>query len=105
MRAELDREGTADPKRRIAFIGLLGSVPALELRQDERERREAALALGAAFEQRGVGMVFDVVNDGSLPPDAGAKTRRALVAGTAFVFGLPLLAIAVGTFAPRRTRS
>jgi hypothetical protein len=50
-------------------------------------------------------MVFDVVNDGSLAPDAGAKSRRALVAGTAFVFGLPLLAIAVGAFAPRRKRS
>jgi uncharacterized protein involved in exopolysaccharide biosynthesis len=100
MRAELDR-GNAVPERRIAFIGLLGSLPALELRQDERERREASLALGASLEQRGIGMVFEVVNDASLPTDAGASRRRVFVAGTAFVFGLPLLAIAVGAFARR----
>jgi hypothetical protein len=105
MRTELDRGSAAVPERRIAFIGLLGSLPALELRQDERERREASLALGAALEQRGVGMVFEVVNDGSLPTDPGAKSRRALVAGSAFVFGVPLLAIALGAFAPRRIRS
>jgi hypothetical protein len=105
MRMELDRASPAAPERRIAFIGLLGSLPALELRQDERERREASLALGAALEQRGVGMVFEVVSDGSLPIDTGASRRRAVVAGSAFVFGLPLLTIALGAFAPRRMAS
>jgi hypothetical protein len=104
MRAELDR-GAAPPERRIAFIGLLGSLPALELRQDERERREASLALGAALEQQGIGLVFEVVNDASLPTDAGARSKRVVMASTAFVLGLPLLAIAVGAFAPRRTNS
>jgi hypothetical protein len=104
MRAELDRGGAAAPDLRIAFIGLLGSLPALELRQDERERREASMALGAALEQRGIGRVFEVVNDASLPTDTGAPRRRVFVAGTAFVLGLPLLAIAVGAFAPRRIR-
>ncbi len=103
MRAELDHESPAAPERRVAFIGLLGSLPALELRQDERERREASLAVAAALEQRGIGMVFEVVDDASLPADSGAKSQRVLVASAAFVFGLPLLAIAVGTFAPRRT--
>lgn len=46
--------------------------------------------------------MFEVVNDASLPSDTGAKSKRLLVAGTAFVFGLPLLAIGVGAFAPRR---
>jgi hypothetical protein len=105
MRAELDRGSAAAPERRIVFIGLLGSLPALELRQDERERRAASLALGAALEQRGIGMVFEVVNDASLPTDAEAKSRRLLVARTAFVLGLPLLSIALGAFAPRRTPS
>jgi hypothetical protein len=105
MRAELDQESAAAPQRRIEFIGLLGSLPALELRQDERERREASLALGAAFEQRGVGTVFEVVNDASLPTDEGARDRRVIVAGAAFVLGLPLLAIAIGAFAPRRISS
>jgi len=105
MRAELDRGSAPDLERRIAFIGLLGSLPALELRQDERERREASLALGAVLEERGIGMTFEVVNDASLPTDVGARSRRVFVGGTAFAFGLPLLAIAVGAFAPRRTRS
>jgi hypothetical protein len=105
MRAELDRGEAVPPERRIAFIGLLGSLPALELRQDERERREASIALGAALEQRGIGMVFEVVNDASLPTDTGAAKRRVLLAGTSFVFGLPLLALAVGAFGPRRIRA
>ncbi len=105
MRAELYPGSAAAPERRIEFIGLLGSLPALEARQDERERREASLVLEAAYEQRGIGTVFEVVNDASLPTDAGAKSSRVLVAGTAFFFGLPLLAIAVGAFAPRKMHS
>jgi hypothetical protein len=106
MRAELDHDGSeAAPGRRIAYIGRLGSLPALELQQDERERREASLALGAAIERRGIGMVFEVVDDASLPTDAAAAGKRLLVACMAFVFGLPLLAIAMGAFAPRRMRA
>jgi hypothetical protein len=106
MRAELDHGGaTAVAEHRIAFIGLLGSLPALELRQDECERRGASLALGAALERRGIGMAFEVVNDASLPTDSGARSKRVLVASVAFVLGLPLLAIALGAFAPRRTRA
>jgi hypothetical protein len=102
LRAELDREVTARPERRLVYIGLLGSLPALELEQDERERREASLALGAALEQRGVGTVFQVVNDALLPADPGTTRGRTVLAGTAFVFGLPLLAMTVGAFAPKR---
>jgi hypothetical protein len=103
MRVELDREGAAaQPERRLVYIGLLGSIPALELEQDERERREASLALGAAFEQRGVGTVFEVVNDALLPADPGTMRERTVLAGTAFAFGLPLLAMTVGAFAPKR---
>jgi hypothetical protein len=106
MRAELDHDGSeAAPERRIAYIGRLGSLPALELQQDERERREASLALGAAIEQRGVGMVFEVVDDASLPTDTVAAGKRSLVACMAFVVGLPLLAIAMGAFAPSRMRA
>jgi hypothetical protein len=105
MRAEFDRETTVAPERRIAFIGLLGSLPALELRLDERERNEAELALGVAFERQGIGMVFTVVNDGLLPADTGARGRQVLACGAAFALGLPLLAIAVGAFGPGRARA
>jgi len=102
MRADLDRGGVAGFERRIVLIGLLGSVPSLERDQDERERRAASLALGAALERRGVGTLFEVVNDAVLPSDTRARSVRAIVAGAAFVLALPLLAIAVGAFAPRR---
>jgi hypothetical protein len=102
MQADLDRGNAAGPDRRMAFIGLLGSVPALELEQDQRERREASLALGAALERRGVGTVFEVVSDAVLPADEGAKSARSLAAGMAFVCGLPLLFVAVGAFAPKK---
>ncbi len=105
LRAEIDRAPTADFRRRVEYIGLLGSLPALELAQDERERREASFALGAALEQRGAGIRFEVVSDGSLPSDAGMKSGRVLMAGAAFAFGVPLLAIFLGAFAPRRTIS
>jgi hypothetical protein len=105
MRSEFDRDATVAPGRRIAFIGLLGSLPALELRVDEGERKEAELALGAALEQRGIGMVFTVVNDALLPTDTGAHRRRALTAVIAFVLGLPLLAMAVGAFGPGSARA
>jgi hypothetical protein len=105
MREELDGGIPPAPERRVEFIGLLGSLPAIERTLDQHERREAALALGAAFEQRGVGMVFEVVDDPSLPTDREAQTARAIVASTAFVFGLPLLAIAVGAFSPSRDRT
>lgn len=101
MRDGLDRGDEDALKQRMALVGLLGSLPALELKQDERERRAASLALGAALERQGVGTRFEVVDDGLLPHD-GAKTERALLAGATFVFGLPLLAIAVGAFAPKR---
>jgi hypothetical protein len=105
MREELDGGIAPPPQRRVAFIGLLGSLPAIERTLDQHERREAALALGAAFEQRGVGMVFEVVDEPSLPTDTEAQTTRAILASAAFVFGLPLLAIAVGAFSPSRDRT
>jgi hypothetical protein len=102
MRADLDESGASVPRRRLALIGLLESLPALELAQDQREKREASLAFGAAIERRGVGTVFQVVDDASLPGDAGARGTREFLGAAAFVLGLPLLAIAVGAFAPRR---
>jgi hypothetical protein len=104
MQAELDR-GAMAPENRMTFIGLQGSLPALELKQDERERREASLALEAALERKGVGTRFEVVDDALLPHDAEAKSIRALMAGTTFVLGLPLLTIALGAFAPKRAVS
>ena len=102
LAADLKR-GDAPPGRRVAYIGKLGSLAVLEAKQEERERREASLSLGAALEARGVGMRFDVIDDASTPTDTDARRARALLAGTAFALGLPLLIVAVGAFARPRT--
>ena len=95
--------GAVAPDRLVSLIGKLGSIAGLEAQQDERERREAELSLGAALEEQGIGMRFEVVDDASSPTHAGAKQARVFIACTAFVLGLPLIAIAVGAFHPRRT--
>jgi hypothetical protein len=100
--AELERDADAPPERRIRLIGLLGSIPALERKQDERERRAGSLALGAALERDGAGLRFEVVDDASVPPDTGARAIGAVVA---FFAGLPLLALAVGALTPASKRT
>jgi hypothetical protein len=102
MRSDMERGGVAGFDRQILFIGLLGSIPALELQQDERERRAASLALGATLERRKIGTLFEVVNDAVLPADGGLKSTRWLAAGATLVLALPLIAMAIGAFAPRR---
>jgi hypothetical protein len=104
-RSELDRTSVVEPQRQVEFVGLLGSLPALELRQDASERREASLALGAALERRGVGMSFAVVDDASLSSEAGARTAQIALALASLAFGLPLVTMAVGAFAPRKGRA
>jgi hypothetical protein len=37
-----------------------------------------------------------------LPGETGAKRARIVVAGTAFLMGLPLIVVAVGAFSARR---
>jgi hypothetical protein len=60
------------------------------------------MELGAAWERRGIGLNFQVVDDGSLPGRA-ARARAAAWAGVATLLsGLPLLAIAVGAFLPTK---
>jgi hypothetical protein len=105
VRAEIARDGSAAPERRISLIGLLGTLPALELRQDECERREANVALSAALERRGMGMLFQVVDDAVLPSDAVLRDGRAVLATGAFVLGLPFLAITLGALGPGRART
>lgn len=104
-RSELDRVSVVEPQRQVEFVGLLGSLPALELRQDASERREASLALGAALERRGIGMSFAVVDDASLDSGAGARNVQIVLALASLAFGLPLVTMAVGAFAPKKGRA
>jgi hypothetical protein len=101
-RDEIDRARTIVPRRQVEFVGLSGSLPALELRQDASERRAAALSLDASLERQGIGMSFVVVDDASLGSDARARTGHLVLALSALAFGLPLVTMAVGALGPRK---
>jgi len=84
----------------VELVSLLGSLPALEREVETAERRAANLELGAAWERRGIGLNFEMVDEGALPGRA-ARVRAALwVFGSALLCGLPLVAVTVGAFAP-----
>ena len=95
----LERGAAPNPRLQVELVGLLGSVPALERQVDAADRRAASLGLEATLERHGMGMSFEVVDEGSLPA-RGGRARALLVAGlSTFVLGLPLIATAVGAFA------
>jgi hypothetical protein len=101
-RAEIAARSASDPRLQVELVGLLGSMPALEREVDAAERRAASLELGAAWERHGIGLNFEVVDDGSLPGRA-ARARNATWAGVATLLcGLPLVALAVGAFRPSK---
>lgn len=90
------------PERQVELVGLLGSIAPLERDLDEATKRAASYELGAALEQGGVGLRFEIVDDPSLP-SGDERTRWATAAALgSFVFGLPLVALAVGAFSVRR---
>lgn len=100
--AALAESSAADPRLQVELVGLIGSMPALERELSAAERRAAALELGAAWERQGIGLNFEVVDDGAVPGRA-ARVQRALWAGVATLLcGLPLVAITVGAFRPSK---
>jgi len=100
--AEVTRDPAPDPKRQVELIGLLGSLESLEKRVEETEQLATTLQLGAALERRGIGLAFQVVDAGSLPSRAGHLQALLIVGGATFMFGLPLTAMAIGAFYPKR---
>jgi hypothetical protein len=98
---ELDGKA-ADPRLQVELIGLLGSLGALEHEVDAAERRAATLDLGAAWERRGIGLNFEVVDDGALPGRAARLQAAAWAGATTLLCGLPLIAVAVGAFSSNK---
>jgi hypothetical protein len=90
------------PERQVELVGMLGSLSPLERELDEATRRAASYELGAALEQGGVGLRFEIADDASLPSGAARTRWAALAAVGSFVLGLPLAALAVGAFSPGR---
>jgi hypothetical protein len=95
-RRALEQSKRADPRQQVELVGLLGSLDGLERRAETAERRAAALDMNAALEQQGIGLYFDVVDDGALPGRAAQLQGELLSAGLAILLALPLLAMAVG---------
>ncbi len=92
-------ETDGDPQAEVEFVGLAGSLPAMEARVNDAARLKAAFELGAAFEKRRLGLVFQEVDGGSVPASEGLDRRDlALLGATFFVLGLPLIAMMVGSF-------
>jgi hypothetical protein len=104
-REEMERNDDRDPMLEVEFAGLAASTTTLALRQDLAERREAELAVGVALEASGMGLSFEVVNDGSLPTRSGRADTNLFIAGASVFFGLPLVIVGVGAFAPRKGRA
>ena len=91
-----------DPAAQVELVGLLGSMDTLERDLEAANRRASSFQLGAALEQGGVGLRVEVVDDATLPNEARRSHWIVLAAGASFLFGLPLSAMAVGAFFPRR---
>jgi len=91
-----------DPHDQVQLVSLLGSLGSLEHQVEAAERRAATLDLNAAYERRGIGLYFEVDEEGALPPRAGQLALLLLAGGTTLVWGMPLIAIGVGAFSPHK---
>ncbi|HEY4103188.1 MAG TPA: hypothetical protein VGM44_04825 [Polyangiaceae bacterium] len=91
-----------DPKLQVELVGLMGSLGSLERRVRAAERRSDALDLSAAMARHGNGLEFEVVDEASVPSGKEQLELRILLAGSSFIIGVPLLAMAIGAFEPKR---
>ena len=94
-----------DTRAQVELIGMLGSLGGLERDLETVERRTAALELASALERRGMGLYFQVVDDGALPSRAHRVQGLVLVFGAAFLCGLPLITLSIGAFSSQRGRA
>jgi hypothetical protein len=97
MQASMQSEKAPDPVHQVELVGIMGSLAALERREVEVQKREAALSLNAAMEKRGIGLSFEIADDAEVPSSAHRKDVAYLSIIASFVFGLPLIAMAIGS--------
>jgi hypothetical protein len=105
MQAAMQAETDPAPTRQVELVGLLGSLTALERRETEVSRREATLSLGAALERHGIGLSFEIADDAGLPSGAHHRDLAFFGVGASVVFGLPLIAMAVGSLGAKRGKA
>jgi hypothetical protein len=78
-------ETDGDPQAEVEFVGLAGSLPAMEARRERRGAPQGAFELGAAFEKRRLGLVFQEVDGGSVPASEGSRSTRSRSPGRDFL--------------------
>jgi hypothetical protein len=105
MEEAMQAAAAPDPNRQVAFVSQLGSLAALEKRELEVSRREAALSLGAAYERHGIGLSFEIADEASLPSEAHRHALELIALGASLAFGLPLVAMGVGAFESKKVRA
>ena len=92
-------EAPSDPAIAVELAGLMHSLEPLRIDAEHAERRKAALDVGRSLENHGMGLHFDVVDEGGIPASAGLDlTEAGWLALVMFLFGLPLAAVSVGAF-------
>ncbi len=99
---EIELAPSPDPRTQVELVGLMGSLEALERQAEAAEKRAASVGLGAALEQSGMGLHFEVVDEGTLPARAARIKAEILAVALATLLALPLIALAVGAVSLKR---
>jgi hypothetical protein len=100
--AELSAAQAPDPTLQVELVSLLGSIASVERQADAAAKRAAALELGANYEQRGMGLSFEVADDAGIGVSSRSMRARLAASVLAYLFALPLMVMAVGAFVPKR---
>ncbi len=101
-RHQVETSPEPNPQLQVELVGAIGSLASLERQVQVAERHSASLDLGAAREQRGIGLSFQVVDDATLPSDARRHNVEQWAAGVSLLLGFPFVVLAIGAFQPRR---
>jgi hypothetical protein len=88
-----------NPRDLLEVVSLGDELETIDGRLGALETSQAALEVGAAFEQRRIGLRFEVIERGTIPDAEGVDPEDAVGLGLlTFVFGLPLVGLGVAAF-------
>jgi hypothetical protein len=100
---QVEQSSEPNPQLQVELVGSIGSLAALERQVQAAERHAASLDLGAALEQNGMGLSFQIVEDATLPSHAKRRDAELLAAAVTLVLGFPFVVLAIGAFSlPKR---
>jgi hypothetical protein len=99
---QVEQSREPNPQLQVELVGSIGSLAALERQVQAAERHSASLDLGAALEQHGMGLSFQIVEDAPLPSHARRRDAELLAGAVTLVVGFPFVVLAIGAFAPAK---